>query len=64
MSHRQEKRARRVVRNALVTAVSLDLMAIALPAAAQDATPAAEAIEEVVVTGIRAAQQRAIDITR
>ena len=63
MSHRQEKRARRAARTALVTAVSFDLLALALPAHAQDAAPA-ESIEEVVVTGIRAAQQRAIDIKR
>jgi TonB-dependent receptor len=65
MSHRQEKRARRVTRTAIVTAVSIDLFAIALPATAQNATPqVAEDLDEITVTGIRAAQQRAIDIKR
>jgi len=69
MSHRQKKRARSVARTALVTAVSLDLLAITLPARAQDAAAAptsseAETLDEVIVTGIRAAQQRAIDIKR
>src|SRR5690349_21933594 len=65
MSHRQVKRVRRAARTALVTAVSLDLLAIALPGAAhaQDAAPA-ENMEEITVTGIRAAQQRAIDVKR
>jgi len=65
MSHRQVKRVRRAARTALVTAVSLDLLAIASPgfAQAQDAAPA-EDLEEITVTGIRAAQQRAIDVKR
>ena len=68
MSHRQIKRGRRAARTAFVTAVSLDLLAITLPAHAQDAQPSsqsgAENLEEITVTGIRAAQQRAIDIKR
>ncbi|MES1262895.1 MAG: TonB-dependent receptor plug domain-containing protein [Peristeroidobacter soli] len=65
MSHRQLKRVRRTARTAFVTAVSLDLLAIALPmqASAQDTGPA-ENLEEITVTGIRAAQQRAIDLKR
>ena len=66
MSHRQEKRARRAVRAALVTAVSLELLAISVPAAAQDADPesAADALETIVVRGVRGAQEAAIDIKR
>jgi iron complex outermembrane receptor protein len=65
MSHRQVKRDRKTARAAFVTAISLDLLAIALPARAQDAAGAdPQDIQEVVVTGIRAAQQRAIDIKR
>ena len=68
MSHRQVKRVRRAARSVLVTAVSLDLLAIFLPAHAQAAQqsgePAAENLEEITVTGIRAAQQRSIDLKR
>jgi len=64
MSHRQKKRARQIARTALVTAVSLDLLAIALPAHAADENQTAQDLEEITVTGIRAAQQRAIDIKR
>jgi TonB-dependent receptor len=64
MSHRRKKRARSAARSALITAVSLDLLAIALPAHAADDTQSAESLEEITVTGIRAAQQRAIDIKR
>jgi iron complex outermembrane receptor protein len=64
MSHRKEKRARRA-RAAVVTALTFDLLAIALPAGAQEAdTQNAQDLEEITVTGIRAAQQRAIDLKR
>ena len=36
MSHRKEKRSRRITRTALVTAVSLDLLAIAMPTHSQE----------------------------
>jgi iron complex outermembrane recepter protein len=62
MSHRHEKRVRRATRNLLLTAASLEMLAIALPSAAQNAE--AEPVEEVIVTGIRAAQKAAIDIKR
>lgn len=65
MSHRHKKRARGVARATFATAVSLELLAIAMPATAQDQQPAnGEVITEITVTGIRAAQQRAIDIKR
>ncbi|HEU5137624.1 MAG TPA: TonB-dependent receptor [Steroidobacteraceae bacterium] len=67
MSHRQVKRVRRAARTALVTAVSLDLLAIALPSHAQNAdqeTSAADALEEIVVRGVRGAQEAAIEIKR
>ncbi|MBC8025107.1 MAG: TonB-dependent receptor [Steroidobacteraceae bacterium] len=65
MSHRQVKRSRRAVRNALVTAISLDLLAIALPVNAQEQTESsADTIEEVVVRGVRGAQEAGIDIKR
>jgi len=65
MSHRQEKRARRVARTALVTAVSLDLLAIALPTHAQDqGAEVADTLDEIVVRGVRGAQEAAIDIKR
>lgn len=67
MSHRQVKRVRRAARTAFVTAVSLDLLAIALPSQAQDAAPetsAADTLEEIVVRGVRGAQEAAIDIKR
>jgi len=68
MSHRQVKRVRRAARSALVAAVSLDLLAIALPAHSQGAadsdTSAADALEEIVVRGVRGAQEAAIEIKR
>ncbi len=63
MSHRQHKRARRVARATFATAISIELLAIALPAAAQEQQEG-EVVTEITVTGIRAAQQRAIDIKR
>src|SRR5690349_20415925 len=65
MSHRQKKRARNAARTALVTAVSIDLFAIALPAYAQDqAESNADTLEEIVVRGVRGAQEAGIDIKR
>jgi iron complex outermembrane receptor protein len=66
MSHRQEKRTRRAVRAALVTAVSLDLLAIAVPVSAQQAEPesVADDLQTIVVRGVRGAQEAAIDIKR
>jgi TonB-dependent receptor len=65
MSHRQKKRGRRTARTALVTAVSLDLLAIALPTYAQDqGAPTADTLEEIVVRGVRGAQEAGIDIKR
>jgi hypothetical protein len=46
MSHRQVKRVRRAARSVLVTAFSLDLLAIALPAHAQDAQQPAQSAAE------------------
>ena len=65
MSHRREKRIRQTTRAVLLTAVSLDLLAIALPAAAQNSgnatakTDAPEEMTEVVVTGFRASLETA-----
>jgi iron complex outermembrane receptor protein len=66
MSHRQEKRVRRAVRTALVTAVSLELLAISAPISAQQAEPESvvDDLETVVVRGVRGAQEAAIDIKR
>src|SRR5687768_9732946 len=66
MSHRQEKRARHRVRNAIVAAVSLEFLAIALPASAQEAEPASvtDDLDTIVVRGVRGAQEAAIDIKR
>jgi len=66
MSHRQVKRVRRAARTAFVTAVSLDLLAIALPAHAQEAQPesAADTLDEIIVRGVRGAQEAAIEIKR
>jgi TonB-dependent receptor len=65
MSHRQVKRMRRAVRTAFVTAVSLDLLAIAMPSHAQDAEPpVATDLEEIIVRGVRGAQEAAINIKR
>jgi iron complex outermembrane receptor protein len=65
MSHRKEKRLRKATRGVLLTAMSLELLAIASPASAQDSgTPAAtagdpEELNEVVVTGFRASLESA-----
>ena len=70
MSHRREKRARRAARAALMTAVSLDLLAIAMPASAQEATQSAatpsadDVLQEVVVTGFRASLGSALERKR
>jgi iron complex outermembrane recepter protein len=68
MSHRQVKRIRRAARTALVTAVTFDLLAIALPiqAQAQEAPTesAADTLDEIIVRGVRGAQEAAIDIKR
>lgn len=64
MSHRQVKRSRRAARTAFVTAISLDLLAISLPAQAQEQDAASETLEEVVVRGVRGAQEAAIDLKR
>jgi iron complex outermembrane receptor protein len=65
MSHRQKKRSRRLARTALITAVSIDLLAIAMPATAQDNPPGEdEGLETIVVRGVRGAQEAAIDIKR
>ena len=62
-----EARTSRCAFRVLVTAVSLDFLAIALPAAGAGCAgcrAGRENLEEITVTGIRAAQQRAIDIKR
>src|SRR5450631_2893192 len=72
MSHRREKRARRVSRAAnaaIITAVSLDALCIAAPrfAMAQTAPAAAapqENLEEVIVTGYRASLETALSNKR
>src|SRR3984957_19055023 len=72
MSHRREKRARRVsraVNAALMTAVSLDALCMAAPRMAQaQAAPAATApqenLEEVIVTGYRASLESALSNKR
>lgn len=66
MSHRQVKRVRRAARTAFVTAVSLDLFAIALPSHAQEAQPesAADTLDEIIVRGVRGAQEASIAIKR
>jgi iron complex outermembrane receptor protein len=65
MSHRQEKRSRRITRTALVTAVSLDLLAIAMPTHAQEQEAStADTLEEIIVRGVRGAQEAGIDIKR
>jgi TonB-dependent receptor len=64
MSHRREKRSRRAARAALMTAVSLDLLAFGLPAAAQSQDTKepqkADELQEVVVTGFRASLESAL----
>src|SRR6188768_4344711 len=66
MSHRQVKRGRRAARTALITAVSLDLLAIALPSHAQEAEPssAVDTLDEIIVRGVRGAQEAGIEIKR
>ena len=66
MSHRQVKRGRRAARTAFITAVSLDLLAIALPSHAQEAEPssAVDTLDEIIVRGVRGAQEAGIDIKR
>jgi iron complex outermembrane recepter protein len=63
MSHRKVKRTRCASRTAFVTAISPAFLAIGMPAAAQD-TPAADDLEEVVVTGFRAALESALNRKR
>ena len=64
MSHRREKRVRRAARTALMTAVSLDLLALGLPGAAQaqesKEPQKADELQEVVVTGFRASLESAL----
>ena len=73
MSHRKEKRLRRASRAALMTVVSLDLLAMALPARAQQAPAASpkeqgtksdDSLQEVVVTGFRASLESAVNRKR
>ncbi len=65
MSHRKEKRSRRITRTALVTAVSLDLLAIAMPTHGQEQEAStADTLEEIIVRGVRGAQEAGIDIKR
>jgi iron complex outermembrane recepter protein len=77
MSHRREKRARqaaRAARAAMMTAISLDMLAIAMPSGAQEAqneqtqneqTTADEAVlEEVVVSGFRASLEESLQVKR
>jgi len=72
MSHRREKRARRVSRTAnaaLMTAVSLEALCIAAPrfAQAQSAPTAAtsqENLEEIIITGYRASLESALNNKR
>jgi TonB-dependent receptor len=72
MSHRREKRARRVSRAAnaaLMTAVSLEALCIAAPRLAQaqtasTATAPQESLEEVIVTGYRESLETALNNKR
>ena len=73
MSHRQEKRARRVARSAnaaIITAVSLEALCIFAPQAAHAQTASAqstsgmETLDEIVVTGYRRSLQSALDAKR
>jgi iron complex outermembrane receptor protein len=70
MSHRREKRSRRVSRAAnaaLMTAVSLDALCIAAPRLAQAQTAAVapqENLEEVIITGYRASLESALNNKR
>jgi hypothetical protein len=74
MSHRSEKRARRVSRAtnaALVAAISMEALCFAAPqsalaqsAPAANSTKPADNLEEVIVTGFRASLQSALDNKR
>lgn len=72
MSHRKHKRARKLARFAVMTAVSFDLGLSGAAAFADDpvqqstqkAPASKDEIEEVVVTGFRASLQSALDIKR
>src|SRR5690606_543320 len=57
--------SRRITRTALVTAVSLDLLAIAMPTHSQEQEAStADTLEEIIVRGVRGAQEAGIDIKR
>jgi iron complex outermembrane receptor protein len=66
MSHKSKKRVRRATRAALFTAVTFDLLAIAVPGGAQAQAPAStttdddDGLTEIVVTGFRASLQTAL----
>src|SRR5262245_39414863 len=70
MSHKRKKQLRRATRTALITAVTLDLLAIAAPGSAQAQAAAgttaegAEDLSEIVVTGFRASLQTALQNKR
>ncbi|MEP7242849.1 MAG: TonB-dependent receptor [Gammaproteobacteria bacterium] len=78
MSHRREKRSRRAARTALMTAVSLDMLAFGMGASAQQAAEPPKtqsdaqgakatddsSLQEVVVTGFRASLQSALERKR
>ena len=70
MSHKRKKQMRRSTRTALITAVTLDLLAIAAPGSAQAQAAAgttaeeAEDLSEIVVTGFRASLQTALQNKR
>ncbi len=69
MSHRRVKRSRRAARAALMTAVSLDVLAFGLPAGAQQAQGETQKapdapLEEVVVSGFRASLENALNRKR
>ena len=70
MSHRREKRARQVTRFALMTAVSFDASMASHPAIAADPAPTSQSastaddLQEIVVTGIRASLESALDEKR
>src|SRR4051812_13710919 len=78
MSHRREKRSRRAARAALMSAVSLDMLAFGIGASAQQAAESPKtqsetqgskaadegSLQEVVVTGFRASLQSALERKR
>jgi iron complex outermembrane receptor protein len=66
MSHRKCKRERRTARAALMTAVSLDVLALGMQAHAQQSAGGEEssALEEVVVTSFRASLEDALQKKR